>query len=288
MAIYNTNIKKKNGSSWDTIYYTTQAKNVIAENGMTMQEIIDGIPDTENRTNAVSFKKDTVKVTSNTSTVTMKTEYNEATDMLLIFKNADYIEYETNYLMGSDNKSIITVGDEWTASEESPIYFNFILLKSVPAENAVVDGKLLIDGSVPIEKLAYEVRQLLKSTYSMNVSNKSIKMISNSSAIPLGDDFVFIPDYDEILAFKNREYIDYGVDYTIDIATNTLLVNGDTWVASDTNPVTLNIKVYKGGKTNSTATTIIQQYQNKITAMNATITTMQNQIDSLTAKVNSL
>lgn len=72
--------------------------------------------------------KNSVTLTTNTTTITTGVTYNPNKNILMVFVNGLYIEETLDYTISEDNTSI-TVLKEITASSESPVIVRFIVIK---------------------------------------------------------------------------------------------------------------------------------------------------------------
>lgn len=83
-------------------------------------------------------------------------------DSLLVFKNSIILSPEIDYTIDEDNRYIISTSGSWGTGNASTI-FDFIVLKNIKDESSrnglnIVDGVLLEDGSITLDKLSPDMQ----------------------------------------------------------------------------------------------------------------------------------
>lgn len=109
-------------------------------------------------------KKNTVKITKATSSINIGIPYfDKTTDILMVYKNSVYLEENQDYTISSDSTTINAVDGQWN-TQNIEMTFNFVVFKNVP-EASELDGKLLKNKTVGLEKLTDEVVDLLDGEF---------------------------------------------------------------------------------------------------------------------------
>lgn len=164
----------------------------------------------------VGFLKNTVVVTSSTNTVKIGLQFEPGTDALLVFKNSTYQELEHDYTIDETGKYIKTTSGQWIASNEAPVTFNFIVLRTVPLANSIASN-----------------------TGAVGFIRKTILVEQDTNEIEL--DLMYNKVTDAILVFRNSVLIEAEEDYTIDMDRQVLINPNANWVAG----TLLNLMVFK-------------------------------------------
>lgn len=164
----------------------------------------------------VGFLKNTVTVTSSTNTVKIGLQFEPGTDALLVFKNSTYQELDHDYIIDETGKYIHTTSGQWIASNEAPVTFNFIVLRTVPLANSIASN-----------------------TGAVGFIRKTILVEQDTNEIEL--DLMYNKVTDAILVFRNSVLIEAEEDYTIDMDRQVLINPNANWVAG----TLLNLMVFK-------------------------------------------
>lgn len=164
----------------------------------------------------VGFLKNTVVVTTSTNTVKIGLQFKPGTDALLVFKNSTYQELEHDYTIDETGKYIQTTSGQWIASNEAPVTFNFIVLRTVPLANSIASN-----------------------TGAVGFIRKTILVEQDTNEIEL--DLMYNKVTDAILVFRNSVLIEEEEDYTIDMDRQVLINPNANWVAG----TLLNLMVFK-------------------------------------------
>lgn len=164
----------------------------------------------------VGFLKNTVVVTTSTNTVKIGLQFEPGTDALLVFKNSTYQELEHDYTIDDTGKYIKTTSGQWIASNEAPVTFNFIVLRTVPLANSIASN-----------------------TGAVGFIRKTILVEQDTNEIEL--DLMYNKVTDAILVFRNSVLIEAEEDYTIDMDRQVLINPNANWVAG----TLLNLMVFK-------------------------------------------
>lgn len=138
------------------------------------------------------------------------------TDALLVFKNSTYQELEHDYTIDDTGKYINTTSGQWIASNEAPVTFNFIVLRTVPLANSIASN-----------------------TGAVGFIRKTILVEQDTNEIEL--DLMYNKVTDAILVFRNSVLIEAEEDYTIDMDRQVLINPNANWVAG----TLLNLMVFK-------------------------------------------
>lgn len=215
MAIHNITIRKKNGEKWDTILPKTLAKNVYADDGLNMQQKLDELKLSQ----FLQYSKSTVTITKNTYSVPIKLPYDQESDLLFVFANSVYLEQEVDYRINGLNAHIEALGEEWKATSDEPISFNFIILKANEQSNKDINAR----PGVGFQKY-------------------TLTIYDNRDSVEIAD-LVYNKSTDTILLFNNSIYLEESTDYEVD-GTIIKSLNGE-WKATSKEPMYLNIVVLK-------------------------------------------
>lgn len=215
MAIHNITMKKRSGLGWDTIYPKTLAKNVYADDGLTMQQTLDNLKLSQ----LIQYSKKTVTITKNSYSVPINLPYDQEDDLLFVFANSVYLEQGIDYRINAINAHIEALDGEWQATEDEPISFNYIILKANERNNEEAQAR----AGVGFQKY-------------------TITIYENKDSVEVPD-LIYNQDTDTILLFNNSVYLEENTDYIIEDTTIKSL-DGE-WQASSSEPMTLNIVVLK-------------------------------------------
>lgn len=115
----------------------------------------------------IAFLRGTTVITQNSTSVQIPMVYDSRTDTLLIHRNSTWMEIKRDYTINSAGTHINIAGTDstWHASTAEPAVFNFILLKAVPASDIVVDGAILVPGSIKPDAISEDyTNTILKYT----------------------------------------------------------------------------------------------------------------------------
>lgn len=132
-------------------------------------QIPDMTTDTDSWARALSVTVTTTKLigtrnlTTNTKSVNFMTgeiiAFNPAVDSIEVYKNSIRLTQGIDYKLGIDNKSIEKITSFWEASMESPIFFEFVVLKNILNDLVFSDGTAIQDGTVAESKLELALQE---------------------------------------------------------------------------------------------------------------------------------
>lgn len=215
MAIHNITMRKRNGLKWDTLYPKTLAKNVYADDGLTMQQRLDELKLSQ----LIQYSKKTVIIEEDSYSIPINLPYDQEDDLLFVFANSVYLEQGIDYRINGLNAHIEALNGDWKATEDSPISFNFIILKANSDNN-----------------------ENIKARAGVGFQKYTLTLYKNQDSIEV-QDLIYNEDTDTILLFSNSVYLEEKIDYTIEDKTIKSM-NGE-WQASSSSPIFFNIVVLK-------------------------------------------
>lgn len=140
------------------VWFDTSLNQVKQFNGEQWEIIVSGTGGTGGGSMA-SFRN-SVTVTSANRYVPIGIEqFNKNTDILFVYQNSVYLELDQDYAL-DDSTKIRCLNGEWCSSGETQT-FNFVVLKNVVRGYEGIDGALLKNNSITINKLSQELLELI-------------------------------------------------------------------------------------------------------------------------------
>lgn len=146
------------------VWFDTTLNQVKQFNGEEWEIIVSGTGGGGGSSNTALavFKNSTIINTSVNSVDIGIPEYKRGEDTLFVYLNSTYLEENQDYVVNSASTKISTVNGYWNGSEE-PQVFNFVVLKNVIKAFDGINGNLLINNSVTMNKLSTDIIDKLNS-----------------------------------------------------------------------------------------------------------------------------
>lgn len=100
------------------------------------------------------------------------TVFNPATDTLEVYCNSVALTRNKDYMIGTDNQSIVKIDGEWDGTE-LPVFFEFRVIRNQLNDLVFSDGQSIAEGTISKDKLTQDIQDDLDSinAHVNNVSN---------------------------------------------------------------------------------------------------------------------
>lgn len=138
----------------------------MAKGKIGIQQLNDSLVELLNRTvgSGINVSRNTITITQDTKKVSVNVElFNRNSDALLVFRNSTFLNQGIDYIINEDNTISTVDGSDWHATVEIPVEFSYICMRSVPANEIIVNGGMLAPESVDESKLSATVLEKINN-----------------------------------------------------------------------------------------------------------------------------
>lgn len=147
------------------VWFDTTLNQVKQFNGEEWEIIVSGTGGSGSggSNTALAVFKNSVIINTSVDSVNIGIpEYKKGEDTLFVYLNSTYLEENQDYVVNSTSTKISTLSGYWNGSEESQV-FNFVVLKNVVKAFDGINGNLLINNTITMNKLSTDIIDKLNS-----------------------------------------------------------------------------------------------------------------------------